>query len=100
MVRRHETVTRCAIALLGLALILAVGAPAMTRAHPEHNATPGAGHDHGSNEVAARELLITAADYSYELPETVEAGLITVSLENQGKENHHAPDRRQDTRRP
>jgi len=36
------------------------------------------------------EITIKAADYSFEAPDQIEAGLVTVNLVNDGQESHHA----------
>jgi hypothetical protein len=40
--------------------------------------------------AAIPTITITAKDHSFELPQQVEAGLVTIEFENQGQEVHHA----------
>jgi hypothetical protein len=44
----------------------------------------------GAPDPSLPELALTAVEYAYAGPDRVEAGLVTVSLTNQGQEPHHA----------
>jgi hypothetical protein len=43
----------------------------------------------GDDEVPMPVVTITAADYSFTLPETIEGGLTRLRLDNTGQEDHH-----------
>jgi hypothetical protein len=76
----------------------ALGAPLAaqpTGSHPSAHAAPASaslrttppGVTRGRSDV--RVMTVIARDYAFEAPESIEAGLVDIRLENRGKEMHH-----------
>ena len=75
-----------------LSLALASTAGAQEAAHAGHGAAPAAARptvaSHPSR-YSGRVVTITARDYAFEAPDSVEAGYVTLRLLSRGKELHH-----------
>jgi mannose-6-phosphate isomerase-like protein (cupin superfamily) len=51
--------------------------------------TPSVVNPQSHHASAPREIVIKATDFSFEAPEKIEGGLVTVTMENEGAELHH-----------
>jgi mannose-6-phosphate isomerase-like protein (cupin superfamily)/DNA-binding beta-propeller fold protein YncE len=51
--------------------------------------TPSVVTPQSHHASAPREIVIKATDFSFEAPEKIEGGLVTVTMENEGAELHH-----------
>jgi hypothetical protein len=69
------------VGLLAAVLVLAVGSGASSAQSPEA----------GSGTTASEQALtLDATDYAFAWPETIDAGLVSVTLANSGQDLHHA----------
>lgn len=76
--------------LLALPILVAMPAAAQQAAHGSHASHDAkAAHGAPTKGTASRTLTIVAKDFSYEAPETVQAGITEIRLKNAGPELHH-----------
>jgi hypothetical protein len=88
------------VAVAATAVITAAPASAQQAQHAHHDdLAPAAASASASRETpvrtargrkALRTLSITAHDYAFAMPDTLESGAIVLRLDNRGKEMHHA----------
>lgn len=86
------------VAVAATAVIAAAPARAQQAQHAHHDGlAPAAASARRETPVrkargrkAMRTLSITAHDYAFGMPDTIESGAVVLKLENQGKEMHHA----------
>lgn len=79
------------IGTAGLATALAVGGVRVSaQAGHDHGGTPGAGS--GTPNVATDypEVIVIAEDFLFEMPNSIEGGFVKITLDNQGKMDHHS----------
>src|SRR5436305_8686054 len=84
---RARTLTGRHPVLLFLTLLLLIG---LLTSCGANNSDNSAAKPTPTNEAAPTKITMTAKDYSFDMPETVQAGLVDIAMNNVGTERHQA----------